>query len=63
MSLSGDSEGAQTQLRLEVKALSRDDRQKLLGDAGVTVTLDATQCLTIKSELALPWYRLRILHT
>ena len=60
--MSGDSEGSHQQLCLEVRALSKDDRQRLLGDAGVTVTLDATQCLAIKSELTLPWYRLRILH-
>ena len=61
--MSGGSEGSHQQLSLEVRALSREDRQKLLGEAGVTVTLDATQSLAIKSELALPWYRLRILHT
>ena len=61
--MSGGSEDSHQQLSLEVRALSREDRQKLLGEAGVTVTLDATQSLAIKAELALPWYRLRILHT
>ena len=60
--MSGTTGDAYTQLRLEVKALSKEDRQKLLISAGVTASLVATQALAIKSELALPWYRLRILH-
>ena len=63
VSISGSSADAQAQLCLEVKALPEEERQSLLKEAGVTSTLDATQSLAIKSELSLPWYRLRILRT
>ena len=53
---SGSTVGAQTQFCLEVKALTKEERQTLLKDAGVTSALDATQSLAIKSELAFPWY-------
>ena len=48
--MSGTTGDAYTQLRLEVKALSKEDRQKLLISAGVTASLDATQALAIKSS-------------
>ena len=51
---------AQAQLMLEVRALPMDERQKLLAEAGVKTSIDATQSLAIKAELAIPWYRLRI---
>ncbi len=60
-SISGGSDGAQKQLQLEVRALPKDQRQKLLTDAGVGVAIDATQALAIKADLAIPWYRLRVL--
>ena len=61
LDISGGSEDALTQFRMEVKALPSDERQALLKEAGVTTSIDATQSLAIKAELALPWYRLRIL--
>ena len=59
--ISGGREGASRQLELEVRALSKEDRQKLLEKAGFGVEMDATQVLAIKADLAIPWYRLRIL--
>jgi len=59
--ISGGREGASRQLELEVRALSKEDRQKLLEEAGFGVEMDATQVLAIKADLAIPWYRLRIL--
>ena len=61
LDISGGSEDALTQLRMEVKALPSDERQALLKEAGVTTLIDATQSLAIKAELALPLYHLRIL--
>ena len=61
--LSGGAEDMALQLGLEVRALTKEDRQKLLADAGVKLEIDATQSLAIKAELAIPWYRLRILRT
>ena len=56
--MSGSSVDAQTQLCLEMKALPKDEKQKLQREAGVINTLHATQSLVIKSEFALPWYRI-----
>ena len=61
--LSGDAEDAQTQLILEIRALAKEDRQKILAEAGVAIEINATQSLAIKAELAIPWYRLRIVRT
>ena len=61
LDISGGSEDALTQFRMEVKALPSDERLALLKEAGITTSIDATQSLAIKAELALPWYRLRIL--
>ena len=59
--MSGGSNDADLQLALEITSLPKDARQKLLSEAGVTVEIDATQALAIKSELSIPWYRIRIL--
>ena len=58
--ISGGEKDAAVQFNLEVKTLTKDERQKLLEQAGVT-TIDATQSLAIKADLSIPWYRLRIL--
>ncbi len=44
-------------------ALPKDQRQKMLTDAGVGVEMDATQVLATKADLAIPWYRLRVLRS
>ena len=59
--ISRGRESASRQLQLEVKAMPKEDRQKLLEEAGFGVEMDATQVLAIKADLAIPWYRLRIL--
>ena len=35
--------------------------KKLLAEAGVAVEIDTTPALAIKADLAIPWYRIRIL--
>ena len=60
-SISGGDEGAQIQLLLEIRTLKRDERQKLLVEAGIKAEIDASQSLAIKADLAIPWYRLRVL--
>lgn len=59
--ISGGRDGASRQLQVEVKAMPKEDRQKLLEEAGFGIEMDATQVLAIKADLAIPWYRLRIL--
>ena len=43
----------------EVKALGREERQKLLRDAGITLEIPAEQGLAMKADLAIPWSKLR----
>ena len=41
--------------------MPKEERQKLLSEAGVGVEMNASQTLDIKADLAIPWYRLRVL--
>ena len=61
MSISGGSDDSRKQLQAEVRALPKEERQKLLSEAGVGVEMNATQALAIKADLAIPWYRIRVL--
>ena len=60
-SISGGSEESQKQMQIEVRAIPKEERQKLLSEAGVGVEMTASQALAIKADLAIPWYRLRVL--
>ena len=59
--MSGGLEDATKQLQLEVQAMPKQDRQRLLKEAGVSVEIGTTQALAIKADPAIPWYRIRIL--
>ena len=59
-SISGGSEGTQKQLQPEVRAMPKEEQQKLLSEAGVIVEMNASQTLAIKTDIAIPWYRLRV---
>ncbi len=60
-SISGGRDDARKQLQMEVRAMPKEERQKLLTEAGLGVEMDTTQVLAIKADLAIPWYRLRVL--
>ena len=62
-SISGSSGDAEAQLCVEIRTLHKEERQALLREAGIKSCLSATESLAIKAELALPWYRLRVLRT
>ena len=51
MSISGGSEGTQKQLQAEVRVIPKEERQKLLSEAGVEVKMNASQTLAIKADL------------
>ena len=51
MSISGGSEGTQKQLQAEVRVIPKEERQKLLSEAGVGVEMNASQTLAIKADL------------
>ena len=59
--MSGGTEDARRQLQLEVRAVHKQHRQRLLAEAGVAVEVDTTQALAIKADLAITWYCIRIL--
>ena len=60
-SISGGSEDSRKQLQVEVRVIPKEERQKLLSEAGVGVEMSASQALAIKADLAIPWYHLRVL--
>ncbi len=60
-SIGGGRDDARKQLQMEVMAMPKEERQKLMTEAGVGVEMDTTQVLAIKADLAIPWYRLRVL--
>lgn len=51
---------AVTQLQSEIRCLSKDERQQLLGEAGLPVVIPTEQALAIKADLALSWNKLRV---
>ena len=48
-------------LQDEIRALTKEEKQQLLHDAGITVDVQPIHELAMKSMLGIPWYRLRIL--
>ena len=57
--LSGSSDDSGILFEDEVRALSADQRQQLLHSAGITLNIEPTKGLAVKSMIGLPWYRLR----
>ncbi len=54
----GDSS---SQLAAEVKALSKVEREALLQEASLPVMISPCHALAIKSDLQMPWNKLRLL--
>lgn len=48
-----------TQLESKVKSLGRKEREELLKNAGITVSIPPEAGLAMKAELSLPWTKLR----
>ena len=57
-----NSKGSELILGDEIRVLSVEKKQELLHSAGVQMEMLPMQGLAIKSMLAIPWYKLRILH-
>lgn len=49
-----------SQLREEIRHLSRSERQELLHSAGFTLEIPAEQGLAMKADLGIPWNKLRV---
>ena len=58
-----NSKGSDIILGDEIRVLSVEKKQELLHNAGVQMEMLPMQGLAIKSMLAIPWYRLRIVRT
>ncbi len=48
-----------SQLQDEVKLLGKEERQKLLTDAGFTIDIPPGHGLSMKVELGMTWYKVR----
>ena len=57
------SSGGETtsQLADEVKCLSREEREKILGEAQLPIVIPTDHALALKADLSIPWAKLRIL--
>jgi hypothetical protein len=52
---------SQVQLQSEIRCLSKEERQEILNDANLPITIPANHVLAMKSDLAIPWAKLRII--
>ena len=48
-------------LHQELRSLTREQRSKLLLDAGLTIDIPPEQGLAMKADLAIPWNKLRVI--
>lgn len=58
-SLSGGD--SSVQLSSELCALSREEREAVLSDVNLPVTIPPNHALAMKADLALPWAKIRVL--
>ncbi len=58
MTSGGDSS---SQLAAEIKHLSKEEREDLLSEASLPVTIPPNHALAMKADLGIPWKKLRIL--
>ena len=50
-----------TQLRSELRCLSKEERQELLQSAGLPVVIPPDHALALKADLSIPWSKLRVI--
>ena len=49
------------QMRSELQALSKNDREELLREANLPVQIPPDHALALKADLALPWVKMRVI--
>ena len=49
------------QMRSELQALSKNDREELLREANLPVQIPPDHALAMKADLALPWAKMRVI--
>lgn len=61
--VSGGSESSQVQMAVELQHISKEERNKILKDAGLSLPEEPStgQVLAMKSDLGIPWCKLRVL--
>ena len=59
--LSASSSDSDILLQDEIRAMTNEERQQLLHDAGITLEIQPIDELAMKSMLGITWYGLRIL--
>jgi ribosomal protein L29 len=58
-SISGGDTSAQ--LRAEIKALSKEEREEVLKEAHLPIAIPPDHALAMKADLALPWSKMRVI--
>ena len=51
----------ETVLEEEIRVLGREEKNKILTEAGISLDIDANTSLAMKATLGIPWNQLRIL--
>ena len=49
------------QLRTELRALSKEEREEVLEGANLPVVIPTDHALAMKADLALPWAKMRVI--
>ena len=55
------SDDPTTLLREEIRSLSKNEKNSLLKNAGITLDISPEQGLAIKADLTLPWNKIRMI--
>ena len=59
--LTSDDLTCTTLLREEIRSLSKNEKNSLLKNAGITLDISPEQGLAIKADLTLPWNKIRMI--
>ncbi len=57
----GSGEDTVTQLRSDIRCLSKEERQELLRSAGLPIVIPSDHALALKADLSIPWSKLRVI--
>ena len=49
------------QMRSEIRALSKEEREALLQEAGLPIVIPPNHALAMKADLSLPWSKMRVI--
>lgn len=52
---------ASLQMRSEIRALSKEEREAVLQEAGLPIEIPPNHALAMKADLSLPWSKMRVI--